>query len=197
MPITALIEAPYNPRRISERALNGLKASLVRFGLVQPIIWNERTGHIVGGHQRIKALSALGETEALVVVVDMPDAEEKALNVALNSQAISGEFTEDLDALLDEIREADSVLFDELLLGDFQIPEPTDAEWGDVLGALPEGEQGTARQMTFVLTAEQIECVTAAVATAKSLGEFGDTGNTNTNGNAITRICEMWMGANG
>ena len=60
------------------------------FGYVEPIIWNKRTGNIVGGHQRYKILKDLNYEEAECVVVDLDDAHEKALNVALNK--ISGEF---------------------------------------------------------------------------------------------------------
>ena len=116
MPLADLRPSDYNPRRISEQAMAGLSASIVRFGLVQPIIWNVRTKRVVGGHQRLKALIAQGVTETDVVVVDLPESEEKALNVALNSPAIAGEFTEDLDALLAEIRKSEPALFDELLL---------------------------------------------------------------------------------
>ena len=43
MSIAELTPADYNPRTISEAALKGLAASIDRFGLVQPIIWNKRT----------------------------------------------------------------------------------------------------------------------------------------------------------
>lgn len=196
-PVSSLKAAPYNPRRITDSALRGLQVSVERFGLVQPIIVNERTGYIVGGHQRVRALQAAGVKDALVVLVDLPNTEERALNIALNSPAIAGEFTEGLGALLDEVQAADAELYEALLFDAFVTPEPSDDEWGEVLGDLPEGEQGAARQMTFVLTADQIEYVTGALAAAKALGDFGDTGNTNGNGNAIVRICEMWMGRHG
>ena len=117
--LSDLAPAPYNPRVISSDALSGLHHSLERFGCVEPIIWNRRTGHVVGGHQRLKVLQQMGETETQVVVVDLEEAEEKALNVALNNPAIAGDFTPDLHKLLAEIREtlpelADLLLFDDL-----------------------------------------------------------------------------------
>ena len=122
--LSSLRAAPYNPRRISDAAMRGLQASVQRFGLVQPIIVNERTGYIVGGHQRAKALQAAGETEALVVLVDLPDTEERALNLALNSPAIAGEFTEGLADLLDEVQAADAALYESLMLGELAQPSP-------------------------------------------------------------------------
>jgi hypothetical protein len=103
MKLSRLAPAAYNPRRISRKALEGLKASLSEFGTVQPIVFNKRTKTVVGGHQRIQALKALGETEAPVVIVDLDEKKERVLNVTLNNPKIEGEFTEDLDAILKEI----------------------------------------------------------------------------------------------
>ena len=41
--ITDLVPAPYNPRQISPEAPSGLRASVERFGLVEPVVWNRRT----------------------------------------------------------------------------------------------------------------------------------------------------------
>jgi ParB-like chromosome segregation protein Spo0J len=71
-PLSELIPAPYNPRAISPEALAGLRGSVERFGLVEPVVWNRRTGRVVGGHQRLKVLQQMGETETQVVVVDLP-----------------------------------------------------------------------------------------------------------------------------
>jgi len=105
VPLARLVEAPYNPRAIDDDALHGLTASLDRFGVVQEIVANERTGHIVGGHQRVKALRARGVVDVPVVWVDLSDDEERALNVALNSPHISGHFTPDVRALIDDVNE--------------------------------------------------------------------------------------------
>ena len=132
--------APYNPRTISAGAMRGLRGSLRRFGLVQPIIVNDRTGFIVGGHQRVEAMKLEGLEEAEVVVVDLPESEERALNVTLNSQAISGAFTEDAVGIVTDLLHDDPSLeeagMDDLLAelrGMFPVepgalvdPEPTE-----------------------------------------------------------------------
>jgi len=89
IPISELKPAPYNPRRaLAPRspAYRKLRASVVAFGLVEPLVWNERTGHVVGGHARLRVLAELGVTEVPVSVVRLSDAREKALNVVLNNQ---------------------------------------------------------------------------------------------------------------
>jgi len=51
--------APYNPRTISDRALAGLSESLMVFGDLSGFVVNRTTGHVICGHQRRVALSAL------------------------------------------------------------------------------------------------------------------------------------------
>jgi hypothetical protein len=120
--VSDLTPAAYNPRKISPQAMAGLTASVERFGAVQPIIVNERTGHIVGGHQRLKALQQLGQTETTVVVVDLSEPDERALNVTLNNPHIAGEFSDGLGALLDTISGESPGLFSDLRL-DALLPE--------------------------------------------------------------------------
>jgi DNA modification methylase len=88
--IADLVKAPYNPRKISDEQRASLKRSLEEFGTVEPIIVNKTTGNVVGGHQRLDALMASGETQTDVIIVEMDADREKALNLALNK--ISGEW---------------------------------------------------------------------------------------------------------
>ena len=118
--IDDLKSAPYNPRSISPEAIEGLKASLHEFGDISGLVWNARTGHLVTGHQRLRALKEKHGAESLrlqdgavvtptgerfpVRVVDWPEAKEKAANVAANSGLLMGDFTPELTAVLDEVR---------------------------------------------------------------------------------------------
>lgn len=111
MKLTKLNPAEYNPREITDEALIGLENSLEEFGLVQNLVWNRRTGNLVGGHQRMKVMVGKGLTEGMVCVVDMSLKREKALNVALNNPHISGTFSSGLQELLEEIRDDDMHLF--------------------------------------------------------------------------------------
>src|SRR5882672_11573531 len=93
----AAMASPFNPRKIGDHDLAALRRSLKFFGTVEPIVVNTRSGHIVGGHQRVKAAEAEGIDTLPVVYVDLDDPSEKQLNLALNR--ISGEF--DVDKLQD------------------------------------------------------------------------------------------------
>lgn len=98
----ATMASPYNPRTISDNDLQALRRSLKFFGTVEPVVVNKRSGHIVGGHQRVKAAEAEGIDTLPVVYVDLDDPSEKQLNLALNR--ISGEWEpERLSALLREL----------------------------------------------------------------------------------------------
>lgn len=88
-----LVPADYNPRKDlkpGDKEYEKLKRSIDEFGYVDPLIWNKRTSRLVGGHQRLKVLKDMGIEDVDVVVVDMGEEKEKALNVALNK--ISGDW---------------------------------------------------------------------------------------------------------
>lgn len=96
-----LLPADYNPRKDlkpSDAEYEKLKRSIEQFGYVEPVIWNQTTGRVVGGHQRLKVLMDMGMTEVDCVVVAMDEEKEKALNIALNK--ISGDWDKDKLALL-------------------------------------------------------------------------------------------------
>ncbi len=116
MPIDKLDPAYYNPRKDlkpGDPEYEKLKKSIQEFDLVEPLVWNERTSRLIGGHQRLKVLQELGYTEVEVSVVDLPEDKEKALNVALNK--ISGDW--DYVKLKELLEELDTGDFDVELTG--------------------------------------------------------------------------------
>lgn len=104
MDLADLTPADYNPRVIKKPAFEGLGASLDRFGMLQPIVWNKRSSTIVGGHKRIEALEQRGVERTQVVVVDLSPTEERAANLTLNNPAIAGEFDSSLQEVLDSVK---------------------------------------------------------------------------------------------
>lgn len=102
--ISDINPAQYNPRIISDAAFEGLKESIKKFGIVGNFVVNTKNNVLVSGHQRLKACESLGIKKVPVIEVDLSEAEEKALNIALNSQAISGDYTDGLQDLLEEIK---------------------------------------------------------------------------------------------
>jgi len=121
IPASKINHADYNPRKNlkpGDPEYEKLKRSIEEFGYVEPVIWNKRTGNIVGGHQRFKVLVQMGAQEVDCVVVDLDPDKEKALNVALNK--ISGEW--DIPLLTDLLKDLDANGFDLSLTG-FDLPD--------------------------------------------------------------------------
>src|SRR4030067_1251113 len=137
--ITDLKPAGYNPRKITDEQLERLKKSLQEFGDLSGIVFNCRTGNLVGGHQRIKCLppdvkiekKELKEkaktgtiAQGFIIFdggekhtyreVDWDEATEKAANIAANKH--SGEWDDDkLGAPPKELSEIP--IFDAELIG--------------------------------------------------------------------------------
>tara|TARA_R100001163_G_scaffold62444_1_gene53240 strand:- start:1433 stop:2026 length:594 start_codon:yes stop_codon:yes gene_type:complete len=85
--ISSLNPAVYNPRQITNKQYEDLKASMEKFGCVDPIIINinpERQNVVVGGHQRLRILRDLGAENAPTVSVNLSEEDERELNVRLN-----------------------------------------------------------------------------------------------------------------
>jgi ParB-like chromosome segregation protein Spo0J len=161
--VSSLLEcaAPYNPRQISEDDMGSLKRSLTFFGAVEPVVLNTRTGHIVGGHQRLKAAEEIGMETFPVVEVDLDEPSEMSLNLALNR--ISGSWDDDkLRDVLWHLKEegADMLLTGfaelelELILSgwdtDFaadKIAESNDALKASIKVLVPQGLADEARQV--------------------------------------------------
>ena len=86
-PIEQLIFAEYNPRQLTKDQYQGLKDSITRFGLVDPVIVNkhkDRKNIIVGGHQRVKVAKDLGFKDVPCVEVSLTLDKERELNIRLN-----------------------------------------------------------------------------------------------------------------
>lgn len=108
--------AAYNPRRDlkpGDKDYEKLKRSIEEFGFVEPVVWNEATGNVVGGHQRLKVLLDMGETEIDCVIVNLGPEQEKALNLALNR--IQGGWDE--TKLAEVMADLDTSSFDVSLTG--------------------------------------------------------------------------------
>ena len=126
IPISKIHPAAYNPRKDlkpSDPEYQRLAKAVDRFGMVEPLVWNERTGNLVGGHQRFKILKQGGAKTVEVSIVDLDDRDEKALNIALNKQGGEWDLAS-LDSMLKELQasdfDMDVIGFDLSELEDFQ-----------------------------------------------------------------------------
>ena len=94
----------YNPKKLSEKEAKDLEQSIVKFGIVDPLIINKaenRNNIIIGGHQRWKVYKKMGLKEVPVVKLNIPDLEgEKEICLRLSKN--TGEFDWNLLAGFDE-----------------------------------------------------------------------------------------------
>ena len=141
VPIGQIRASAYNPRKDlgpGDLDYEKLKKSMAEFDYIDPLIWNKRSGNLVGGHQRLKVIKEWGYTVVDVSVVDLDDTKEKALNLALNK--ISGDW--DFPMLKDLLEELNTGAMDieitgfdlkeiEDLMNQFHMPEPNQPEYDE------------------------------------------------------------------
>ena len=87
MRVEDVAPAEYNPRvalRPGDPDYEKLRASVEDLGVIDPLVWNESTGRLVGGHQRLQVLKDLGVKEVPCFVVHLSEEKEKQANLALN-----------------------------------------------------------------------------------------------------------------
>ena len=166
--IDQLNPAPYNPRldlKPGDPLYEKIKRSINEFGCVEPLVWNSCTGNLVGGHQRLKVLKAMGIEEVEVSVVDLSPEREKLLNVALNK--VQGDWNpEKLTELFDEfcrlpdvdvnITGFDPVELDEILAP--TMPERTDDDFDVEASASAIDEPITQRGDLIELGPHRLLC---------------------------------------
>jgi hypothetical protein len=156
--------APYNPREITDYGRKLLRDGIERFGCVEPLVWNEKTGNLIAGHQRLSVLDAeegypenRQDYAVGVAVVAMSEKMEKQLNVLLNNPAAQGFFEKDsLFALLSEFNVEDlsdfgfskmdlEIEFGEL--PEFAVPPGKEAESSTDQPIASETERATAEEI--------------------------------------------------
>ena len=160
---------PKNPRTIEAPALRGLGVSMETFGDLSGIVWNEKTGRLVAGHQRMNRLKAAGVDEWTregnegfithpktgevfkIRIVDWDETTERMANLSANNPEIQGEFTEEAALQLRGLEE--EAKFQDLMLHELQ------ADLDKEVSRLEEGadDQSGSVHDTYAII---IECAT-------------------------------------
>jgi hypothetical protein len=192
-----LIPYASNARTHSPEQIAQIAASIREFGFTNPVLV-DADGGIVAGHGRVLAAQKLGLTEVPTIDVGyLTAAQRKAYVLADNKIALNAGWDDELLAI-----ELSGIL--ELGMGveviGFSEAELTKLGVGveaTEMPELPSGEKPPFTQMTFTLHDDQAADVIAALAAAKAMGPFGDTGNENSNGNALARVAELFLSKHG
>jgi len=196
-PIGELTLDPRNARRHPEPNLAAIRRSLAKWGQVKPVV--VRDGTVVAGNGLVQCAESLGWSHVAAVEFQHGEADARSFGLLDNRSSELAEWDRDvLAGLLQEIESDGLELLDagfseadyaELLesMGRFSVEETEMPE-------LPEGDRAPFQQMTFTLHDDQAESVKAAVAAAKAAGPFVESLNENSNGNALARIAEAYLG---
>lgn len=184
---------PYvnNSRTHSDAQVNQVASSIKEFGFTNPVLIDSDNG-VIAGHGRIMAAAKLNINEVpCIVLKGLTDAQKKAYVIADNQLALNSGW--DLDMLRLEVETLDEMGFDVDLLGfDDDVLDKLldiDADFPE----LPDGDRDPFQKKTFVLHDEQACLIDDAISKAKSDPRIKTGINDNSNGNAISFICERFL----
>lgn len=209
-----------NPRSMSTHDAQSLKNSIRKFGDLSGIVFNRRSKQLVGGHQRIATFKMIAGEKNVVITqrfeqpnavgttavgyvtyngefygyreVDWDDGMETAANIAANR--IQGEFDADLLAEMDWwLKENNPDMLDFTGQTNDEINKLLGMVEGEPDIALPDGDKPGFQTMSFSLSDQQAETVGHALDVVRTMVKFENTGNENSNGNALYFVAKMFL----
>lgn len=110
---------PYNPKKHTDKQVDGQRKNIKNFGYLGGIVWNQRTGNLIDGHRRLKALDQINKYDGTndypvkVEVVDFDEKQEKeqmtymALGSTRPDYEMIAEYLPDIDYTLAGIESYD------------------------------------------------------------------------------------------
>ena len=207
--ITDYKPLPKNPNKGTQRGIGVLDESVRKLGAGRSILV-DKNGVIIAGNHAQEAFINAGmedvieiETDGNQIVVvkrtdmDADSAQGKKMAIMDNRAGELGLSWDDVivEEILQDIQEQEGELDRYLQSLRDELEVEMDIE--DAFGRLPDEDRAPFQQMTFTLHDTQAEVVREALQVSKGLGEFIDSDNENSNGNALARICEMFVGEHG
>jgi len=206
--ITDYKPLPNNPNKGTQKGVGAVEQSVRQLGAGRSILV-DKNGVIIAGNHAQEAFVNAGiddvievETDGTKIVVvkrtDMTadSAAGKKMAIMDNRSSELGLSWDDVvvEQMIDDIAQEDGEIdrWLEELAGDVGV----EMDIEDAFGKLPDEDRAPFRQMTFTLHDTQAEIIEEALRVSKSMGEF-DSENENSNGNALSRICELFMGEYG
>jgi len=196
----SLIGYARNSRTHDERQIDVLCRSITEYGFTNPILIDGDRG-VIAGHGRIMAAEKLGLVEVPCIELrHLTNEQKRAYLLADNAIGTMSGWNEAL--LAQELADLSGVGIEATDLGFDaaevdRLMEIMGTEFAKPLDAwptLPSGDRAPIQQVTLTLHDEQVATLKRAIEKARGMGPFVDTGNENSNGNAIARICEKFLG---
>jgi len=179
---------PKNPNQHSAAQIDALVALYKYQGMRIPLVISNLSGYTISGHGRTDAAIKAG---CLVPVMFQDfDSEEQEYAFMVSDNAVALQAELNMAQINMEVPNLGPD-FDIAMLGipDFKIDVSE-------LPDLPTSDRNALRQMAFQLTEEQQHTVERALKICKKMGGFEDTGSSNSNGNALTRMAEIFTTQN-
>jgi len=200
IPVDRLIPYARNSRTHSDEQVAQIAASIREFGFTNPVLIDGKDG-IIAGHGRVLGARKLGmDAVPCVRLEHLTETQKRAYIIADNKLALNAGWDDELLKL--EIEEVNLEDFEIELIG-FSKDElnnligAQDVNELDGMPGLPSGDREPFQQMTFTLHDEQAEQVKRALDVAKDMGDFFGSSNENSNGNALSRVCEIFLTQHG
>jgi ParB family chromosome partitioning protein len=191
-----LIPYARNSRTHDEKQVSKIAASIREFGFLNPVIVDGENG-IIAGHGRIMAAQKLGLEEVPTIEAShLTDAQRRAYIIADNRLALDAGWDDEM--LRVEFAELADMGFDLELTG-FGLDEigalQFDSDSEIDMPELKDGDKEPYQQKTFTLHDEQAAVVDDAITLARAHPLVDSGLNENSNGNALSLICEQWLEA--
>lgn len=187
-----------NANQGTQRGRGLLEKSLRKLGAGRSILV-DKDGNVIAGN---KTLEGAAEIDLPVRIVETDGTELVVVKrTDLDLYSDKDKRARQLAYADNKVAELDLSWKPEQIAVDFTPLEL--GEWGfdnifmdesDAFSKLPDEDRAPFQQMTFTLHDTQAEIVREALKAAKDVGAFIDSENENSNGNALARICETYLG---
>jgi ParB-like chromosome segregation protein Spo0J len=201
--LAELIPYSNNAKEHTDEQIKAIASSIKNYGWDQPIVI-DADNEVIKGHGRLQAAKVLDLTRVPVIKrEDLTPSEVRAARIADNKTAESNWIDDALATEVAVLDESDAIDLDTLGFDDDElsslISEASldDDDIAEAFAGLPDGERSEFRQKTFTLAESQVELVDKALQASKDMGGFDYPDNDNSNGNALVRICEMFLETTG
>jgi ParB family transcriptional regulator, chromosome partitioning protein len=185
-----------NARKRTDRSADLIKESLERYGAARSIVIDEEN-RILAGNGTVEGAKAAGiknlriidtEGDEIIAIRRTGLSEDEKVGLALADNRTSDLSEWDQEMLHHLSKEHD--------LAPWFEQTDLDSLLEDAEAAFPElddGDKQPFQQMAFTLHDDQAVIVQEALTKAKTMGNFDESINENSNGNALARVAELFL----
>lgn len=189
---------PYwkNNKIHSKQQIDIIRKSIVDYGYIQPICI-DKNNEIIIWHGRFEAIKQLIDLWSFPKDIEVVRLESltpsQVRKLRLLDNKVSDIAERNIENIKFELDELQDIELNELFV-DMEELKWADDFWDDF--SLPSWDKWVIETMTFTLHKDQKQQVDQAIEISKKMWNFWDTGNENSNWNALARICVTFITQN-